>query len=210
MNMQPLLISDYILGYSFNKRYAGTLIEQLPTFVHQLVLFKFQRSPNGDYQFPGHNDTTDIFIRMSMQEKSYGVLLIVLQKYLNDVANESQKNVIFNPETKKEEIDLPDKFTGLVKIENFHDIGGDLVEGIFTHIDKELNEVILAYVYRSGAIGFCRCNYNNIHFNTEIQLMDKEVLKHLSVLKDKELKFTKDNVRDKHKNRFTQQPYLKL
>ena len=124
---------------------------------------------------------------------------------------EATSNIIFKTETKpKENIDLPKEFTGLIKIPGLKDYTSDKIEGIFCHLNQADNEVILSYVYSSGAIGYCRCNYNNIHFNQEITKMDVFVLKMLSNLKNKNLDFKQDLLKDKYKGRFTSLKYCEV
>ena len=82
--MEPLLISDYLLGNSFHKKYQDTFIEQAPSFIHDLNHFDFIRQMDGQYKFSENSELTEMFIRISAQDPAAGIFFICFQKYLKD------------------------------------------------------------------------------------------------------------------------------
>ena len=207
--MQPMLLSDYILGDSFSKKYQDTFVEQAPTFIHSLRDIEFIRDGAGNYQFKEKSELYVPFIQISYNNKSLGNFFIIFQKYMENPLNIIQVNKKpYHSDFKYEK-----KITCYLKPKDLFDEEGESIQDVFLNIDPLVGEVVIVYFYsKAKKVGYLRTTVTSLNLGLHIREHDRRILsvvqEYLNNGDAYELK--KDEIKDKYKGKFTEQEYLEI
>lgn len=207
--MQPMLLTDYLLGNSFHKKYKDTFVEQAPTFIHSLRNIEFIRDKSGNYKFKDQNELYMPFIELSYRNKSVGNFFIVFQRYLNNPINIIQESKL----DESTSYDFKEDINCFINPKYLIDDDKERVEGVFVSLVPENNELVIIYFYKnSEKIGHLRTNLTNIKLGLNLRNIDRQVLTLLSYYESNKNNLTiyKDDIKTKYRGRFTEQEYIKI